>query len=282
MYVFHSVHGLQHYLRSLAHTSIGFTPTMGALHEGHLSLLHMSKAQTGVSVVSIFVNPTQFNDPADLDKYPRTLNRDLDMLYAHGCHVAFVPAVDEMYPTGMHTGADIDLHGLDVPMEGRFRPGHFRGMAQVVRRLLDIVLPQKLFMGQKDFQQFAIVRQMIISLHLPVEIVMCPTMREADGLAMSSRNMRLLPHIRERAAVIYETLRYCSEQIDDLPVHVLQEEAMRRLDIPDFRPEYFEIVNGETLLPADEHTTYIVACCAVWAGDVRLIDNMELRREKGK
>jgi pantoate--beta-alanine ligase len=288
MFVFKTIETLRDYLdhhegregheEILKHRrSIGFTPTMGALHEGHLSLLHRSKQNCDISVVSIFVNPTQFNNPDDLAKYPRTIERDLDMLDDARCDVVFTPSVEEMYPHGMQQGNDIDLNGLDLPMEGVFRPGHFKGMAQVVKRLLDIVQPHVIFMGQKDFQQFAIVRQMIRTLHMPVDIVMCPTIREADGLAMSSRNVRLAPEIRGLASVIYQTLMYCAEQIDHIPISTLRMACMTKLDIPGFRPEYFEIVDGDTLQPADKQTAYIVACCAVWAGEVRLIDNMILR-----
>ncbi len=277
MYIFRTVKGLQEYLLAQGDHVIGFTPTMGALHDGHISLLHRSKQETSISVVSIFVNPTQFNNPDDLSKYPRTLDRDLDILYAADCDVVFVPTVEEMYPEGMRVGSEIDLNGLDQRMEGVFRPGHFNGMAQVVLRLLEIVNPGRLFMGQKDFQQYAIIRHLIELLHLPIKLVMCPTMREVNGLAMSSRNVRLDPVMREHASVIYKTLKYCAEHIHDTPVSDLQELCFHKLEIPGFRPEYFEIVDGSTLLPANEHTQYVVACCAIWAGDVRLIDNMILR-----
>jgi pantoate--beta-alanine ligase len=274
MYVFRKIQELRKYLDVQAYRAQGFVPTMGALHQGHISLLQRSKEETGLTTVSIFVNPTQFNDPADLEKYPRTLSQDLELLRISGCDAVFVPSVEEIYPDGVSHGSDIDLRGLDIPMEGIFRPGHFKGMAQVVHRLLDIVRPQKLFMGQKDYQQYAIVRQMICTLQLPVEIVLCPTVREADGLAMSSRNARLSPDLRARAPVIHEALQYCAIHIEDTPIAKLQEEAIQRLAIPGFRPEYFEIVDGNTLLPADADTEFIVACCAVWAGDVRLIDNV--------
>jgi len=249
---------------------------MGALHEGHLSLLRRSKAETTISVVSIFVNPTQFNDSKDLANYPRTLDADLDMLYAEGCDVVFVPDVDEVYPKD-ETSASIDLQGLDLSMEGFFRPGHFAGVAQVVKRLLEIVEPDSLYMGQKDFQQVAVIRHLIETHDFPVTLVMCPTLREASGLAMSSRNVRLSEDLRTRATVIYQTLTYCKEHYDVMPIKDLQAICMEKLQQPGFRPEYFEIVDGISLKPADKSTQYAVACCAVWAGDVRLIDNMILK-----
>lgn len=279
MYVFRKIKGLRDYLHDQKEVRIGFTPTMGALHEGHLSLMHRSRQETAISVASIFVNPTQFNDPADLAKYPRTLDLDLDLLYAAGCDVVFVPEVDEIYPRdapSMH----IDLSGLDLHMEGYFRPGHFAGVAQVVKRLLEIVEPQLLFMGQKDFQQVAVIRHVIIRYAIPVDLVMCPTVREEHGLAMSSRNVRLDPETRMRAAIIYETLTYCAAHIGEMSVSSLQEICLKKLQVPGFRPEYFEIIDGYTLQPATEQTQYVVACCAVWAGDVRLIDNVILRGVK--
>ena len=277
MYVFRTIKGLRNYLQSNNERQIGFTPTMGALHEGHLSLLHRSKKASDISVVSIFVNPTQFNDPGDLVKYPRTLSSDLGLLYAAGCDVVFVPEADEIYPED-EPSEDIDLSGLDLHMEGYFRPGHFAGVAQVVKRLLDIVKPQSLFMGQKDFQQLAVIQHLILTHELPVHLVMCPTVREANGLAMSSRNALLSADLRMRASVIYKTLRYCAEQVNTIPLADLQEVCIKQLHIPDFRPEYFEIVDGKTLQPANEHTQYVVACCAVWADNVRLIDNVVLKR----
>lgn len=276
MFVYSTIDGLREYLNSQKGNKIGFTPTMGALHEGHVSLLRRSKAETAISVVSIFVNPTQFNDSKDLANYPRTLDADLNMLYAEGCDVVFVPDVDEVYPKD-ETSVPIDLQGLDMSMEGYFRPGHFAGVAQVVKRLLEIVQPDALFMGQKDFQQVAVIRHLIQTHSFPVTLVMCPTLREASGLAMSSRNVRLSEEMRTRAAVIYQTLTFSKEHYDEMSIKDLQTICIEKLQEPGFRPEYYEIVDGITLKPADESTQYVVACCAVWAGDVRLIDNMILR-----
>ena len=280
MYVFRKVHSLRRYLDDQVRTgrSVGFVPTMGALHDGHLSLVRSSMEQTDCTTVSIFVNPTQFNEAGDLDKYPRPLQSDLQLLYDAGCETVLVPSVQEVYPPELDTSLTFDLDGLDKTMEGEFRPGHFEGMAQVVKRLLDIVQPDKLFMGQKDFQQLTIIRHMVSTLNLDVELLMCPTMREADGLAMSSRNTRLTPGHRERAAIIYQTLSAAMANWGVVTLDQLKKDAMTALAIPGFRPEYFEIVNGYNLQPLTTFSKDVmaVACCAVWAGEVRLIDNIIL------
>lgn len=283
MFLFQTHHELQQYLntRRQMGESIGFAPTMGALHAGHLDLIRHSKMQHACTVCSIFVNPTQFNDPKDLEKYPRTPEKDLTMLESVGTEVVFMPAVEEIYPPDLDTRLNLDLWQLDKVMEGAFRPGHFQGMAQVVKRLLDIVQPNALYMGQKDFQQLSIVGHMIRELQLPVELVMVPTVREVDGLAMSSRNVRLSPSQREAAPIIYQTLSWAKTQLGVMPIREIEAEAMRRLgSMPEFRPEYFQIVDGETLLPVDDPMAHawVVACVASWVGEVRLIDNMEMKK----
>ena len=256
--------------------SIGFAPTMGALHDGHMELIRLSRRDGYRSVASIFVNPTQFNDPKDLEKYPRTPEKDIALLHDTGCDALFMPPVEEVYPPGQEVTIDLDFRQLDEVMEGVFRPGHFIGMATVVHRLLDIVRPQSLYMGQKDFQQLTIVRDMIGQLQMPIELVMCPTVREADGLAMSSRNMRLSPEMRTVAPVIYRTLEWARTEIQHLHAAAVQAEAMERLRQAGLRPEYFEIVDGISLLPVErwEASDFIVACTAAFAGEVRLIDNL--------
>jgi pantoate--beta-alanine ligase len=276
MHVFKTVDEIQGYLGKQHGATIGFVPTMGALHDGHLSLVVRSRDRCDMTVVSIFVNPKQFNDPDDLLKYPRTPDEDMKLLRQEGCDFIFMPEVEDIYPPGREE-EPIDLAGLDLRMEGMFRPGHFAGVAQVVRRLLEIVQPGFLYMGQKDFQQVAIVRHMIKSLELPVYLVMCPTVREENGLAMSSRNERLTAGQRADAAVIYRTLMHAADCFGASTVDKLQHECFEMLAIPGFRPEYFEIVDGHTLLPAHNDTNFAVACCALWAGEVRLIDNMVLR-----
>ncbi|WP_421798311.1 pantoate--beta-alanine ligase [Haliscomenobacter sp.] len=282
MFLYHTLSELQQYLNSRRRLGeqIGFAPTMGALHSGHLDLIRHSKAHNACTVCSIFVNPTQFNDPKDLEKYPRTPEKDLAMLESVGTEVVFMPAVEEIYPPGLETTLQLELGQLDKVMEGAFRPGHFQGMAQVVKRLLDIVQPDRLYMGQKDFQQFSIVGHMIRQLNLPVELVMVPTVREADGLAMSSRNVRLSEAQRTVAPVIYQTLSWAKTQLGIQPIAEIEAEAMQRLSLPEFRPEYFQIVDGRTLLPVIEPTEHkwIVACVASWVGEVRLIDNLELKK----
>lgn len=280
MFVFKTVSELQQYLNSRRANGeqIGFAPTMGALHLGHLDLMRHSKAQNACTVCSIFVNPTQFNDPKDLEKYPRTPEKDLAMLESVGTEVVFMPPVEEIYPPGLDLTLQLDLNPLDQVMEGAFRPGHFQGMAQVVKRLLDIVQPDRLYMGQKDFQQFSIVGYLIQQMQLPVELVMVPTVREADGLAMSSRNVRLSPEQRQAAPIIYQTLEWAKSQLGLQAIAEIETAALQRLSLPEFRPEYFQIVDGKTLQPIINPTEHdwIVACVATWVGEVRLIDNLPL------
>ena len=258
---------------------IGFAPTMGALHDGHMELIRMSGLAGHRTVASIFVNPTQFNDPKDLEKYPRTPEKDILLLHDNGCDAVFMPSVEEIYPPGLDVSIDLDFRQLDEVMEGFFRPGHFKGMATVVHRLLDIVRPDSLYMGQKDFQQLTIVRDMIRQMHLTVELVMCPTMREADGLAMSSRNLRLSADMRAIAPVIFQTLQWAAETLQTHMASAIQTEAMQRLEAAGLRPEYFDIVDGISLLPVErwEDSTFIVACTAAFAGEVRLIDNIVVK-----
>ena len=281
MLIFKKVSDLQTWLNGKRATGhrIGFVPTMGALHEGHLELVRMSKRDECLSVASIFVNPTQFNDPKDLEKYPRLPDKDAALLLGAGCDALFMPPVEEVYPPGVDLTVHLDFGQLDQVMEGEFRPGHFKGMATVVKRLLDIVAPQMLYMGQKDFQQLSIVRDMIRQLHLPVDLVMCPTVRETDGLAMSSRNMRLSPEMRAAAPVIHQTLQWAKSELQTRPAAGIQVEAMQQLSTAGLKPEYFDIVDGVTLLPVSNWAAgdFIVACTAAFAGEVRLIDNLVLK-----
>ncbi|MBI5915873.1 MAG: pantoate--beta-alanine ligase [Bacteroidetes bacterium] len=282
MLLFKKTTDLQRYLSACRAegTSVGFVPTMGALHDGHVSLIRQSVATTRCTVCSIFVNPTQFNEAKDLEKYPRTPEKDILLLMGAGCHVLFMPEVDEVYPDGQKTPLDIDFGYLAQPMEGTHRPGHFEGMAQVVRRLLDIVQPAELFMGQKDFQQFAIVRHMLEQLRSPIKLTMCPTIREADGLAMSSRNMRLTPEQRALAPLIFQTLGNAKANMTTLFAEQIKKEAMLALSVPGIVPEYFEMVDGRTLRPVGvfEDHEMVVACTAVRVGEVRLIDNLVMKQ----
>ena len=281
MLIFKKVDDLQAWLKAERSRGriVGFAPTMGALHEGHLELVRMAKRDGCLTVASIFVNPTQFNDPKDLEKYPRLPEKDTALLISADCDALFMPAVEEVYPPGMDLTIHLDFRQLEKVMEGVFRPGHFKGMATVVHRLLDIVKPQRLYMGQKDFQQLSIVRDMISQLHLPAELVMCPTVREPDGLAMSSRNLRLSPDMRAVAPVIHQTLQWAKSALPARTATEIQTEAMHRLHSAGLKPEYFDLVDGVSLLPVGHwsDSDFIVACTAAFAGEVRLIDNLVLK-----
>lgn len=282
MIIFKRVVDLQRYLTACrqAGKEIGFAPTMGALHKGHLALIQAANDQTQVSVASIFVNPTQFNDPTDLQKYPRTPESDIEQLADAGCDVLLLPSVDEIYPNGTTPSVPLQFAPLDTVLEGVFRPGHFDGMAQVVYRLLEIVQPHKLLMGQKDFQQWTIVKSMLEQTKSPVELEMIPTIREADGLAMSSRNVRLSPEFRALSPAIYESLQQCVQLAN---THTPEEVAKIGADFlteKGFKVEYFAIADARTLQPIRlfEDTDYAVALVAVWAGDIRLIDNIIVKQ----
>lgn len=254
---------------------IGFVPTMGALHEGHLSLVKEAADHSDVVVMSIFVNPNQFNNASDLERYPRDLQKDAALLEGTACELLFVPSVKEVYPEPDQRV--FDFGDLDKVMEGKFRPGHFNGVAQVVSRLFDLVAPHKAFFGEKDFQQLAVVRAMVRQLNYPVEIVPCSIVREADGLAMSSRNMLLSTLQRKNAPQIALTL---SESCNFAATHSVAETKQQVVDainaVPELEVEYFEIVDGNSLQAVGswEESSYVVGCIAVFAGEVRLIDNV--------
>ncbi|MDR0546796.1 MAG: pantoate--beta-alanine ligase [Dysgonamonadaceae bacterium] len=255
--------------------SIGFVPTMGALHRGHIALVEQSVAENDVSVVSIFVNPTQFNDPNDLQKYPRTLQADCALLKPAGNQYVFAPSVEEIYPEP--DTRQFGFGALETVMEGRFRPGHFNGVAQVVSRLFDIVKPGRAYFGEKDFQQLAIIRALVKQLHLPVEIIPHPIVREPDGLAMSSRNTRLSPEQRKNAVAISQTLFAGKEKKNRLPVAEVKREVIEKINaVPGLQVEYFDLVDGVSLQSIEKwsDSDYIVGCVAVFAGEVRLIDNV--------
>ncbi len=281
MYVFHYARDLQRYLsgQEKAQRPIGFVPTMGALHKGHLSLLHSAIAQGDLPVCSIFVNPTQFNDPTDLQKYPRMPEKDIALLAKAGCEALFLPAIEEIYPPGYKPTHQFEFGQLETVMEGAFRPGHFQGVAEVVSRLLHLVQPTRLYMGQKDFQQTAIVAAMLRQLRSSVELRIIETMREADGLAMSSRNTRLTPEFRAAAPTIFQALLEARRQYPASSIQSICQQAIATLEEAALRPEYFDIVDGQTLLPITDPSASFtaVACTAAWAGDVRLIDNLVLQ-----
>jgi pantoate--beta-alanine ligase len=275
---FERCHDLITWVSECKHTgnTIGFVPTMGALHDGHLALVKRSLEENDFTVCSVFVNPTQFNDPKDLDAYPRTLEKDSTMLLETGVHVLFCPDVREIYPEGLQTSLEYELDGLDNVMEGEHRPGHFQGVVRVVKRLLELVSPDRLYMGQKDFQQFTIIGHMIKKWKLPVELVVCPTVREFNGLAMSSRNQRLSDHMKSKAALIYKVLMEVKRRfIQQESSSELEDFAKSTFAIEGFQVEYFSIVDGANLKHVEHisQTNYAVACTALWAEGVRLIDN---------
>ena len=259
-------------------SSHGFVPTMGALHEGHFSLVSRSKRENDITIASIFVNPTQFDEKEDLERYPKTLEADCKNLKTLGCDVVFIPNTQEVYPHGMDYQLKIDLDGLDTVMEGQSRPGHFKGVVQVVKRLLELVDCDRLYMGQKDFQQFTIIKYMLEYFSFNTELKVCPTLREEDGLAMSSRNRFLPGGHRKKASLIFRVLNQAKGWIGKKPIQEIQSKCFEYLDVPPIVPEYFEIVNGHNLskITSANDSDLIVACTAVRLGSVRLIDNMVL------
>ncbi len=279
MKVVKTVAELRQELISVTPEGLGFVPTMGALHEGHLSLVERARCESQTVVVSVFVNPTQFNDPNDLRNYPRTPEADIRMLEAAGVDVVFMPSVDEMYPTPDTRVFDFGM--IDKVMEGATRPGHFNGVAQVVSRLFDMVRPAKAYFGEKDFQQIAVIKAMVRQLELSVEIVPCPIVRGEDGLALSSRNMLLAPEYRAAAPQIYAALKVGVEAVGNkTPEQVVNivKEGIERGGL--LRVIYVQIVDGTTLQPAESWCVpeggAIQCCVAVQAGDVRLIDNIRM------
>ncbi|MCH5235057.1 MAG: pantoate--beta-alanine ligase [Muribaculaceae bacterium] len=260
--------------------SVGFVPTMGALHEGHMSLVNKAVKENEVVVVSLFVNPIQFNNADDFDKYPRTEEEDFKLLAAAGVDAVFAPTAKEMYPDDNKNCKEYNLGGVAEVMEGKYRPGHFQGVARVLDILFRLVNPHRAYFGEKDFQQIAVVRNLIKSEGLDVEIVACPIKRSPDGLALSSRNARLDEEQRKLAPEIYATLKYSVEYSQDHSVRATHDTVVERIDaIPGMRVEYFEIVDARTLQPVEEweESNWIVGCITVFCGDVRLIDNIAYR-----
>ena len=256
--------------------SIGLVPTMGALHAGHISLVERCVRENDVCVVSVFVNPTQFNDKHDLETYPRTLEADCALLEAAGCHYVFAPSVEEMYPEP--DTRVFNLGRVAEVMEGAMRPGHFNGVAQVVSKLFYIVEPDNAYFGEKDFQQIAVIRAMVKQLNIPVKINACPIKREADGLALSSRNTRLTPELRQKAPLIARTLKESTTFAPGKSVQEVIDFVVNTINAdPDMRVEYYEIVDGNTLEAIKDwsETDYPVGCITVFCGEVRLIDNIK-------
>lgn len=255
---------------------VGFVPTMGALHEGHLQLVKRAVAECDYCVVSIFVNPTQFNNASDLAKYPRTLEADLAMLQAVGCNLVFAPEKNAMYADNeLQTTFEYNFEGLDEVMEGKFRPGHFNGVVQVVSKLFNLVKPTKAYFGEKDFQQLAIIHHMVKTLGFDVEVIDCPIVRETSGLAMSSRNERLTVEQRENAAHISKVLFESQKKTTTMtPAELMAWVTSEINKNPYLETEYFDIVDSKTLQTIQQWNTAAVGCVAVFCGEVRLIDNV--------
>lgn len=255
--------------------SVGLVPTMGALHVGHISLVERSVAENDITVVSVFVNPTQFNDKRDLELYPRTPEKDCAMLEAAGCNYVFTPSVEEVYPEP--DNRVFDLGSVAEVMEGRYRPGHFNGVAQIVSKLFAMVSPHRAYFGEKDFQQIAVIRVMAAQLGFDIDIIACPIVREEDGLALSSRNTRLTAEQRRNAPKIAETLFKSrtfaqSHSVADTIAYVV--DTINQ--VPEMRVEYYEVVDGNTLQPVTswQESDFVVGCITVYNGEVRLIDNI--------
>jgi pantoate--beta-alanine ligase len=258
-------------------SKIGFVPTMGALHRGHIELILQAVKENDFVVASIFVNPTQFNNPEDLKKYPRMPEKDIEMLEDAGCNFVFLPEYEEVYPAIDNTVYDFGK--LENVMEGKFRPGHFKGVGMVVKRLFEIVKPTNAYFGLKDYQQYLVIKSLVEQFNIPVNIIGCPTVREHDGLAMSSRNLRLSERQRKFAPVIYESLTFIKQHFKEKSVENWKlwfEEKINQT--PELKIEYFEIADANTLEIIGNNVVGLpkVACTAVFAGDIRLIDNILL------
>ena len=269
---------LQQYLNGLRQNgkTIGLVPTMGALHAGHISLLQIAQQQADVTVTSIFVNPTQFTNADDLKNYPRPISSDIAKLEAAGCDMLFNPGVEEMYAANEQW--HIDLGDLEHLLEGEFRPGHYQGVTQIVYKLFTVVDPDKAFFGQKDYQQFLVISKMVQLFKLPVELVMCPILREPDGLAMSSRNIHLSDEEHQHALVLSKALTLLDENFRTENLNTLLNKCRDMITgEAGVELEYFDVADAKTLHPATQTTPHIVALTAAKVGKTRLIDNMILR-----
>lgn len=280
MIIFKHINDIGQHLLFLEQTGkvTGFVPTMGALHQGHISLIENARQHSDAVISSIFVNPTQFNDPKDFEKYPVTLEKDIDMLEKAGCDVLFLPPVTEMYPEGLSATKQYELGYLETVLDGAYRPGHFQGVCRVVEKLLRIVHPGKLFLGQKDYQQCMVLKKLVEIMQIKTAIVICPTQREADGLAMSSRNMRLTEGQRKKAPEIYKALNFIRQHITAGDITAVKEAATRQLSTEGFKVDYVEIANAATLelLQSWDGKKPLVVLAAALIDEVRLIDNLLL------
>lgn len=279
MIVFKEAKPLTAYLENEKKTrkKIGFVPTMGALHQGHLSLIHSAESNNDITVCSVFVNPTQFNNPEDFKHYPITIEKDIEQLITAGCDVLFLPSVEEIYPPG-YVKKHYGLGAIENSLEGFYRPGHFQGVCQVVDRLLQIVIPDNLYMGQKDFQQCMVVKKLLelIGKSNSVHLNISPTIREENGLALSSRNLRLSSDQKELATSIYKELSAIKENFSSQPIELLKQSAKKHLEEKGFAVDYVEIANATDLAPVQNSSQSSVALIAAGIGQVRLIDNLIL------
>ena len=259
---------------------IGFVPTMGALHQGHISLIEASKKENDITVCSIFVNPTQFNDPKDYEKYPITIEKDIYQLETNGCDIIFLPSVKEIYPETFKKDIQYDLGYLETVLEGKFRPSHFQGVCMVVHRLLEIITCDNLYVGQKDYQQCMVIKRLIelVGKKEKINVVVCPTLREADGLAMSSRNTRLNEEERKKATAIYQVLTFFKKNLKKGDFNELIQKVKQILLNKNFKTDYVEIADAKTLelLKEWDGKRKIVALVAAFMNEIRLIDNMLL------
>lgn len=271
-----SVHNLIVKLKKTGKT-IGFVPTMGALHQGHISLVEQSLKENDFTLVSVFINPTQFNNSEDLKKYPITTDNDIEILKKHGADAVYFPKVEDIYPNGL-TSEHYEFDGLEMQMEGKFRPGHFDGVATVIRRFFEIVQPLNAYFGEKDFQQLRIVQELVKNFHLPIQIVPVAIKREEDGLAMSSRNVRLTESQRKESPIIYQILLQAKEYLKNHSIEETKKFVEEKFKETSFELEYFEIADEKNLLPAKEKLKdqKLRAFIAVFADEVRLIDNLDL------
>lgn len=272
---FTTTNELQQYLSQLraGGAAIGLVPTMGALHQGHLSLIQQAQQRGDMVLCSIFVNPKQFNDPKDLEFYPRPILNDIKKLEQVNCDILFNPAVDQLYAG--NESWHLNIGELEGMLEGKFRPGHYQGVTQVVYKLFNIIKPDTAYFGQKDYQQFLIISRMVAQMNMPVKLVMCPIQREPDGLAMSSRNIHLTPDDRRHALILSKTLRWVKQNFNPNSIQRLKHDAEKAIsNEPGVELAYFEIADGDTLHPADNNTKKIVALAAAKVGKTRLIDNV--------
>lgn len=275
MIVVETIKKLKQELENYKSKNVGFVPTMGALHSGHISLVERSVKENDVTVVSVFVNPTQFNDKADLERYPRTEEADKKLLEAAGCDIVFMPQVEEMYPE--EDTRVFNFGSIETVMEGKYRPGHFNGVAQIVSKLFYAVEPTRSYFGEKDFQQVAIIRDMVRQLNLPVEIIACPIIREESGLARSSRNELLSAEERKKAALISEVLSKSVNFAKEMSVEEVKNWVCEQFTHDEvFKMDYYDIVDGDSLqsISSWEDSDYIVGCIAIYCGKIRLIDNI--------